>query len=153
MTHRTKAAVLFLLFLICGVGFVVTQRLREQLPAPAPHELFAIVNEQLSAVRLSDFRGAYRYAAAGVQQRFTLPQFEKMIRRRYPEMPRGSRVEYGQVKVRGSSAAVQVFVLDADGSVRSFLFSLTREDESWKVDGLEESPDSRALDHFGGTHA
>lgn len=153
MTHRTKAAVLFLLLLICGAGFVVTQRLRDQLPPPAPRELFAIVNQQLSAVRSSDFRSAYRYAAAGVQQRFTLPQFERMIRRRYPEMLRGSRVEYGQVVIRGSSAAVQVFVLAVDGSLRSFIFSLTREEDSWKVDGLEESAGDRALDHFGGTHA
>ncbi len=153
MTHRTKAAILFVFFLICGLGFVVTQKVRERMPPPAPHDLFAIVNQQLSAFRASDFQGAYRHAAAGVQQRFTLPQFERMVRERYPEMVRRYKVEFGSVKVQGASAVVQVFFLAPDGSARSFLYSLTYEDDAWKIDGAEELQEARPAKYLGGTRA
>ncbi len=153
MNHWTKGAVLSLLLLICGGGFVVTQKVREQVLAPEPHDLFAIVNEQLAAFRSSDFQAAYRYAATRVQQKFTLPQFEKMVRRTYPEMVRGCRVEFGVVKVQGANAVVQVFFLAADGTVRSFLYSLIHEEESWKIDGVEELKAFRAGDRLVGTHA
>ncbi len=153
MTHWTKAAVLCLLLLVCGSGFVITQHLREQVPPPAPHDLFAIVNQQLVAFRASDFQAAYGQAATGVQQRFTLPQFEKMVRQRYPEMVRGHRVEFGIVKAQGATALVQVFLLGVDGTVRSFLYSFIHEEKSWKIDGVEELRAFHAGDRLAGTHA
>lgn len=153
MGHWTKAALLFLLLLVCGVGFFVTQKMREQLPPPAPHDLFAIVNQQLTALRSADFQSAYRHAASAVQQRFTLPQFERMVRERYPEMVRGYRVEYGVVKVQGSTAFVQVYLFASDDSVRSFLYSLTRETEGWKIDGVDELKGYREVSRLSGTHA
>ena len=55
-------------------------------PAPLPRALFAVVNDQLSAVRAADYASAYAYAANGMQQKFTLPQFERMFRRNYPHI-------------------------------------------------------------------
>ncbi len=153
MTHGPKAALLSVLLLTCGVGFVVTHRLREQVPPPVPRELFAVVNAQLAAFQAADFQGAYRHAAAGVQQRFTVPQFEKMMRERYPEMVRRYRVEYGEVKVQGTSAVVQVYLLASDGSFRSFLYSLTNEEGDWKFDGVEELRSPRVLDRLAGARA
>ena len=60
-----------------------------------------------------------RQAASGVQQKFTLPQFEAMIRPDYSEMTSAQRIEFGLVKVSGSAAVVQVFFCGAGGSVRS----------------------------------
>ncbi len=153
MSHRTKAALLSLLLFICGAGFVVTQKLREHVLPPAPRELFAIVNEQLAALQAADYLSAYRHAATGVQQRFTVPQFEKMMRQRYPEMARHYRVEYGEVKVHGTSAAVQVYLLAGDGSFRSFLYSLTHEEGRWKFDNVEEVRAPRVLDRLAGSRA
>ena len=153
MNRTLKASLLFVFLLICGFRFVMTARLREQLPPPAPHDLFAVVNQQLTAFRSSDFRAAYRHAATGMQQRFTLPQFENMVRQRYPEMVRRHRVEFGVVEVQGASAVVQVFFVAADGSVRSFLYSLIHEDDAWKIGGVEELEGYRAGDRLGGSHA
>jgi hypothetical protein len=153
MSQPLKATLLFFLLLVCGAGFVVTQKLGEQLPPPAPRDLFAVVNEQLAAFRSSDFRTAYRHAATGMQHKFTLPQFEKMVRQEYPEMVRRYRVEFGLVQVQGPSAVVQVFFLAGDGSVRSFLYSLIHEEDAWRIAGVEELKGYRAADGLGGTHA
>ena len=153
MSARIKASLLLLFFLICGSAFFVAHQLRQRLPAPVPRELFAIVNQQLTAFRASDFRGAYRQAATGVQQKFTLAQFEAMVRRNYPAMTRAHRVEFGLVKVNGGTALVQVFFFAENGSVRSFMYSLISEDDSWKIDGVEELKGYRRAQSLGGTHA
>ena len=76
-----------------------------------------------------------------------------MVRQRYPEMVRRYRVEYGLVEVHGSSADVQVFLIAQNGSVRSFLYSLTYEENAWKIDGVEELKTFHARDRLAGTHA
>jgi uncharacterized protein DUF4864 len=138
MPRIAKASLLLFFFSLCGVASVVTHHLRQRAPAPAPRELFAVVNDQLTALRAADFTGAYRYAANGVQQKFTLSQFENMVRHSYSDMTRADHVEFGSVRVEGETAFVHVFFFAADGSVRSFLYNLIAEDNSWKISGVEE---------------
>ncbi len=153
MTPTLKASLLLFLFALCAISLFVAQKLRERLPAPAPRELFAIVNQQLAAFRSADFQSAYRHAATGVQRKYTLTQLEKMVRQNYPEMTRTQRVEFGVVKVQGASALVQVFFFAPNGSVRSFLYSFVNEDDSWKIDGVEQLNDYRQSDRLAGSHA
>ncbi len=153
MTRILKGGLLFSLFLVCACALLFAHNLRRSLPAPAPRELFAIVNEQLIAFRSADFRGAYHHAAIAVQQKFTLPQFEKMVRQNYSEMTRAQRVEFGVVRMQGESASMQVFVFADDGSLRAFLYSFTNEGDSWKIDGVEELARDRSGHRLAGTHA
>lgn len=152
MSQPVKASLLLFFFLICGSAFMITHRMSARLPAPPPRELFAVVNQQLVAFRADDFRSAYRQAATGVQQKFTLAQFETMVRRNYAEMTRDRRVEFGLVKVDGGSALVQVFFFANEGGVRSFMYSLIREDDSWKIEGVEELRSYRRGQSLAGTH-
>lgn len=152
MSSPIKAGLLFCLFSICGASFFVAHRLTERVPSPAPHELFAIVHQQLAAFRSVDFESAYRQAASGVRQKFTVQQFEDMVRRNYPEMTRATRVEFGLVRVQGGSALVQVFFFAENGSVRSFLYSLTNERKAWKIDGVQELKGVRPNDRLAGSH-
>jgi hypothetical protein len=137
MTRTIKAALLFFFFSLCASAIVVTHHVRSQVPPPAAHELFAVVEKQLAALRVADYSSAYQHAASGVQEKFTVPQFEAMIRREYGDMTGPHRVEFGFVKVNGSVAVVQVFFRGADGSIRSFLFSLIAEGGSWKINGVQ----------------
>ena len=138
MTRLAKASLLMFFFSLCGSAFVVTHHLRERVPAPVPRELFAVVNDQLTALRAADYVSAYRYAALGVQQKFTLPQFERMARKSYGEIAHHYRVEFGLAKVEGNAAFVQVFFISADGGVRAFLYSLRAEHKLWKISGVQE---------------
>ncbi|HEY0370079.1 MAG TPA: DUF4864 domain-containing protein, partial [Chthoniobacterales bacterium] len=79
---------------------------------------------------------------------------EKMVRAEYPEMMRGSRVEYGEATIAGHSASVQVYVFGASDSVRVFVYHLAREADAWKIDSVDEvKAYRRAADRLAGTHA
>ena len=137
MARTIKASLLFFFFSLCASAIIVTHRVRMQVPPPAPHQLFAAVEQQLAAFRVADYSSAYRQAASGVQQKFTAPQYEAMIRREYGDMFGMQHLEFGFVKVTGSAAVVQVFFRDANGAVRPFLYSLIAEGDSWKINGVQ----------------
>jgi hypothetical protein len=146
MRRTIKAALLFGVFALCAAAMVVTQRARQQVPPPGPHQLFAIVEQHLSAFRASDYSSAYRQASSGVQQKFTPPQYEAMIRRDYAEMVGAQRIEFGFVEVTGFEAVVQVFFRDPNGSVHAFLYSFIAEGDAWKINGVQPmEPSPRGL--------
>jgi len=137
MVRLLKGALLFLSLAVCGSAVFVTDQIRRRVPPPAPHELFAVVEKQLAAFRAADYTRAYRYAASGVQQKFTMPQFEAMVRREYGEMAHAQRVEFGFVRVAGAAAVVEVFFVEENGWTRAFLYSLSAEGGTWKIDGVQ----------------
>lgn len=153
MPRSAKASLLLFFFSLCAAALFVAQQMEQHAPAPAPHELFAAVNEQLASFRALDFPSAYHRASAGLQQKFTLSQFETMVRRNYGAMTSAHRVEFGSVQADGRSAVVQVFFFNASGGVRCFLYSLTAEGEAWKIEGVEEIGAYRSRAPLVGSHA
>ena len=137
MKRTVKASLLFFLFSLCATAVVVTHRVRLHVPPPAPHQLFAVVERQLAAFRAADYSSAYRQAASGVQQKFTAPQYEAMIRRDYGDLSGAQRIEFGFVKVNGAAAVVQVYFCGPNGYSRSFLYSLVAEGDSWRINGVQ----------------
>ena len=137
MTRTIKASLLVFLFSLCAMALVVTHRVRSQVSPPAPRQLFALVEQQLAAFRAADYSSAYRQAASGVQQKFTAPQYEAMIRRDYGDLSGAQRIEFGYMKVSGATAVVQVYFCGANGYLRSFLYSFVAEDDSWKINGVQ----------------
>lgn len=137
MNRIVKVSLLLFFFALCGVAMLATHFAGKRTPAPAPKELYSVVNRQLSAFRAADFGSAYRHAAAGMQQKFSLSQFELMIRRDFSPMTRAQHVEFGAVQIIGATAAAQVFLTTPDGVVRGFLYSFTAEADGWKIDGVQ----------------
>jgi hypothetical protein len=137
MTRPTKISLLLFFFALCGAAIVATHFARERMPAPAAKELYSVVNRQLLAFRADDFESAYRYAASGVQQKFSSKQFELMIRRDFSAMTAAHRVEFGAIQLAGASAFVQVFLTTPDGAMRGFLYSITAEADGWRIDGVQ----------------
>ena len=138
MTRTIKASLLFFFLALCASAMFVTHHFRSQMPPPAPRELFAVVQTQLAAFRVADYSSAYRQAASGLQQRFTLLQFEAMIRHACGDLTNARHIEFGLVKINGPAAVVQVFVLEDGGWERSFFYSLMAEEGSWKISGVKE---------------
>lgn len=153
MSRALKASLLLFFLSLCAAAVYVTLRPSRAAKAPAPRELYSVVNDQLAAFRAEDFPGAYRYAASAVQQKFTLQQFEAMIRHDYAQMAYARRVEFGAIDVHGSAAFVQVYLFAADGSGRSFLYSLAAEGGAWKIDGAQEVRVFPPRQSLAGTHA
>jgi hypothetical protein len=152
MTRTLKVSLLFFFLSLCGAAIFFTDLVRRQVPPPAPHELFAVVEKQLAAFRAADYSSAYRQAASGVQQKFTAPQFEAMIHRDYGDMTNAQRTEFGFVKVSDSVAVVQVFFVGESGTARSFLYSLTAEGDSWKISGVQQMQSAPPGHRLTGLH-
>ncbi|MEP6956905.1 MAG: DUF4864 domain-containing protein [Chthoniobacterales bacterium] len=152
MTRSVKASLLLFFFSLCGAAFVVTHQIREHQPPPAPRILFSLVNEQLAAFRAADYPGAYRRASSGVQQKFTLPQFEQMVRRKYRGLASAQRVEFGSVSVQGGTALMQVFFFAPNGAARLFVYTLSAEEGGWKIGGVEELTRYQPRQQLAGTH-
>lgn len=153
MTRLAKSFLLLFFFSLCAAAIIVTHQLRNHVPPPAPHELYSVVNSQLAAFRASDFSSAYRNAASGVQEKFSLSQFENMVRRNYAAVTETHRVEFGTVQVEGASALVQVFFVAQDGGVQGFLYNLVAEEGAWKIEGVAPIPGSRPRQSLSGLHA
>lgn len=152
MTRATKSFLLLFFFSLCAAAIIFTNQLRNRTPVPAPHELYSVVSNQLVAFREADFSRAYRNASSAVQQKFSLPQFENMVRRNYAAMTQTHRVEFGFVRVQGANAFVQVFFIAENGSIQPFLYSLVAEDDTWKIEGVEPIRVSRPGPSLSGLH-
>jgi hypothetical protein len=152
MNSLVKAAVLGAFFCVCATAAIVTHALRERTPPPAPRELYAVVNRQITAFRSHDFPSAYQHAATGVQQKFTVAQFTAMVRRDYPELAHLRGVEFGEVQVRGAAASVEVFFFLGGDAPRSVLYTLVAEGGQWKIAGAQATAGVRPA-RLGGTHA
>lgn len=137
MNRRLKISLLLFFFALCGAALLATHRVREETAPPPAKELFLVVNEQLSAFRTADFPSAYRHSAAVVQQKFSLAQFELMVRRDFASMTETGPVEFGEVRVVGAAALAQVFLTGPDGAVHGYLYSFTAERDGWKIDGVQ----------------
>jgi hypothetical protein len=137
MNQLAKVSLLLFFFALCAAAALITHATRQRTPAPSAHELYSVVNLQLSAFRRADFDSAYQNAAAAVQEKFSRSQFELMIQRDFCPMTRAQHVEFGAVEVTGGSAMVQVFLTTPDGATRAFLYSFSAEREGWKIDGVQ----------------
>ena len=153
MSPITKSGVLLFFLSLCTVaGFFSQSVQQKKQPIPAPRELYSVVNDQLAAFRADDFSRAYRHAATNVQQKFSLAQFEALIRYEYAEIGHPERVEFGVVRVEGAEALVQVFFYSRDGTIRPFLYSLVAEGRTWKIDGVEPQRIVPPGHHLSGLH-
>ena len=150
--HRWLKISLLLFFLVlCGAALLATQQVRRAARPPRADELFTVVNRQLSAFRAADFASAYQHSAIVVQQRFSLSQFELMVRRDYTAMTEAREVEFGAVHAAGPNASMQVFLTTPDGTVRSYVYSFSRETDGWKINGVE-SLGPQPLSRLPGLH-
>jgi uncharacterized protein DUF4864 len=141
MTQIIKSFLILLVFSLCAAAIMMTPPFGRQTPAPAPRELYSIVNNQLIAFRAADFPRAYRNASTRVQQKFSLPQFENMIRRNYAEMmTKTGRVEFGVVRAEGVNALLPVFFFADNGEAHAFIYTFVAEDGVWKIEGVEPMP-------------
>ena len=145
MTQIGKSFLLLFFLSLCTAAIIVTPRFARRTTMPAPRELYSVVNNQLNAFRADDFSRAYRNASTRVQQEFSLPQFESMIRRNYAEvMKETQRVEFGVGRTQGESAILQVFLFSNTGEAHAFLYTFVVEDGVWKIESVDPMPIMRS---------
>ncbi len=153
MRDRLKVGLMLIAFAVCGAAAWVHGLIHVQRAAVRPAELYAVVHRQLMAFQDDDFSRAYQQASTGFQEKFNVDEFTGMIRSDYGAIIDAERVEFGPVEVEGQRALIQVFFFDAQGQVLPCIYSLVREEETWKIDGARTLRRWRAGQRLGGMRA
>ncbi|MDD5349864.1 MAG: DUF4864 domain-containing protein [Chthoniobacteraceae bacterium] len=136
MSPRGKITLVLCCLGVCAAAAWVHVAGARRSAALKPVELFDVVRQQYDACRGNDYPNAYRQASASIQQRFPLERFAGMARNDYARVVKSGRVEFGAWQRQGRQATVEVFYISRDGTVLPCLYTLVREGEAWKIDGM-----------------
>jgi len=136
MNLRRKIGLLLAFLSVCAGASIFSCYQQIRIERVKPAELFEVINRQLSALRTSDFPGAYRQAAAVFKQKCDVAQFTAMIRREYPLLARTERVEFGQVETNGRHALIQVYFINSDNETVPCIYTLVEEGGCWKIENV-----------------
>jgi hypothetical protein len=153
MNRTTKLALLAALFILCAAAALFQRVLERRWHTTPPSELYAVVWTQLAAFRADDYASAYHQVSMGFQEKFNIEAFSDLARAEYPGLVRAVRVEFGAVRFEGRHAFVPAYFFLPEGDIIPCLYSLIREEDSWKIDTarvLKRWPANRRL---GGTRA
>ncbi len=101
-------------------------------------QVIGVVESQFTAFRDGDYARAYSFAAAGLQQQFTVAAFERMVKDGYPIIAYWRAVSFGEVEDNGREAVVLLSVQGRGGRTRSFRYLLIREANEWRINGVME---------------
>jgi hypothetical protein len=112
------------------------------------------VLDQLAAFRRGDWTGAYRFASAGIQARFSLEAFREMVTGGYAPIADSARATVlGTTSVDPEHGYVEIRVEGRDGETIDALYELVREQGTWKIDGVLAGPAERGEIADGGPAA
>ena len=138
---RTVCAVSVLSFV--GTLWALNSRFQKRPERVTPSELYQVVQRHLAACRSADFPRAYHSAANEVQERFSLVQFEKKLRREYQPVAGADHIEFGAVHRKRDDirrTLVDVYFIAQTGEAVGWTYVLVFEDGDWKVDHGDPIP-------------
>jgi hypothetical protein len=136
MSRAAKISLLVLLFAVCGAGVFWQYRSERLGDVTPPSQLYDVVVKQMTAFRSDDFAGAYRQVSSNFQERFNIEAFAEMAHTEYPGLLQAGRVEFGAVHFQGRHAVMPAYFFLPGNDVIPCVYSLVREDEAWKIDGV-----------------
>jgi hypothetical protein len=101
-------------------------------------ELTTVIEGQLAAFRANDYRKAYTFASAEIQQLFPVAEFETMVRHGFPVIAESSTAEFGLALDTGDEAVVTVRVENTAKRSIAYQYHLKKEDGRWRIAGVTE---------------
>ena len=122
---------------ICLAALCVTRLERIRLENVKPAALYAVVNTQVEALKLSDFSKAYDLGSSEFKQKYAPHQFVELIQRESPELLKTEHVEYGPVVCSGRHALVRVYCIHRGERSFAFTYTLVHERFRWKIEAVQ----------------
>jgi hypothetical protein len=112
------------------------------------------VLDQLAAFRRGDWPGAYAFASASIQERYTLEAFREMVTRGYRPIaqPMQSRV-LKALALDSQRGFVELRVEARDGDTIDALYELILEQGRWRINGVIARPVATGDLVLGGSSA
>jgi len=98
--------------------------------------LHAVIDGQLAAFRKDDYAGAYVFADGAIKARFSLEDFEHMVRTGFPAIAHSASAKCGLSFDNGDEAVVNVRVFNADHESIDYQYTLRRDGEAWRITGV-----------------
>ena len=99
-------------------------------------QLKTVVDGQLTAFRKGDWAAAYKFAAKGIRDKFSLADFEKMVRTNYAAIADSKESVFGLMMDDGKTALVNVRVVGKNEESLNYRYYLQREDQEWRISGV-----------------
>lgn len=138
MIPRLKSFLLMSFFVVSGVAAVATHVWRQRVEAEFdPKPLYRVIFAQFEACRAADFGKAYGQASRGVQEHFTLIEYETKIRTEYGRISQPQRLHFGSTSLEYHRAMVEVYFLSPHGQVTPAVFSMIQENDVWRIENFE----------------
>ncbi len=133
--HRTKLGIVGATFAVCGAAVFIRPLPPRRAPEPRPPELYDVVMQELTALRVADYSRAYRHVSLSMQERFNIDDFAEQVRVDRPEIARFERVEFGAITVQGRHVLMPAYFFLPGGGIAVVHYTLVREAGTWKIDG------------------
>lgn len=133
--------VLSLPFAACLVFFLITPNGSQPLKrsgVQVRREVLAVIEGQFHAFREGDYARAWSFAAPAIQEQYSVPAFERLVRDGYPIIAYWRAVSFGEVQDNGREAVVLVSVRGRSGRTRFFQYLLLNESGRWRINGVVE---------------
>lgn len=134
MNRHGKITLLMFVFSICATAALLHYYTAPSAPRQRPTELYEVVQRQYEAFRQNNLSSAYSQVSTSFQQTWTLDQFTNMVRNDCARIAKAERVEFGPWQRRGRQVILQVFFVNADGTVAPCIYTLVSEGDRWKID-------------------
>jgi hypothetical protein len=96
------------------------------------------VEAHLDAIKAGDLRSAYEQSAAQFRQEATFEQYEAFVQH-YPSLAGVSSYDVGAREFKNNVGTVEVTVEDAAGAALPLTFTLTKENDAWRVFRIDVS--------------
>ncbi len=131
---KARAKIILFFWFVATLALAPVLYFQGQSRAEDPTVLFQTVDGQLKAFREKNFQVAYALASSGFRSQWTLEEFTYMARGDFHRILGAERIEFGPWQRRGRYAVLQVFFVNADGTVAPCIYSLVSEGARWKID-------------------
>lgn len=92
---------------------------------------------ELAGFDSGGFANTYEQIASGRQHELTFGELESLVRQHKTARAYHGRIEFGSVKMEGTTAVVQVLFFAPDGSMSPFSYTLTAKNNAWKVESVQ----------------
>jgi hypothetical protein len=97
-----------------------------------------VIQRQLKAFNADNYPAAYQFASRHIQNKFTLEEFEEMVRTGFPQIAKSIRTTFGGIGYSTDRlhATAQVDVTGADRVTVRGQYRMVLEKGNWKIDGV-----------------
>ncbi len=101
-------------------------------------EIEANISAQIQAFKADDFATAFTFASPNIQRLFGDPEnFGIMVRRGYPMVWRPADVRFLELREISGALWQKVMITDGDGRVHLLDYQMIRQENGWKINGVQ----------------